>query len=110
MILSLTRDLMFSTKIKELCRTYGREARTVRDIPSLESALKEVVAELVIFDLNSRDIDVFAGVSLALATNAKTLGFFSHVDEKLKHRANELGMQNVVPRSRLERELSALLA
>jgi hypothetical protein len=41
--------------------------------------------------------------------DAKTLGFYPHVDVDIKRRAEAAGFDMVVPRSRMNREGSALV-
>jgi CheY-like chemotaxis protein len=38
-----------------------------------------------------------------------TLGFYSHVDQDTRRRAEEAGVSRVVPRSRMARETAALV-
>jgi len=38
-----------------------------------------------------------------------TLGFYSHVDQEMRRRAEEAGLSRVVPRSRMARETAALV-
>lgn len=107
MILTVTRDLIFSRKISEICKRNGHNAKTVRDLPTLEQALND--AELVVFDLNARDLDVFEAIRLCVEHKMPTLAFFSHVDEELKTKAHTLGVEKVVARSSFEKELSQIL-
>jgi hypothetical protein len=60
-------------------------------------------ADAIVCDLD--DVDAEAIV----ATGLPSLGFYSHVDVETKRRAEAAGIDLVVPRSRMARELSELV-
>jgi hypothetical protein len=59
--------------------------------------------DVVIVDLDNTDFGV------GLPPGTPTLGFYSHVDVDTKRRAEEAGLNLVVPRSRMAREMPALV-
>jgi hypothetical protein len=61
-------------------------------------------AELIVADLEVADPDELA------ATGVPVLGYYSHVDAETKARAEAAGLAQVVPRSRMSRELPDLVA
>jgi hypothetical protein len=80
----------------------------------LRSALEphEVVApgepaDLLIVDLTD---DVDARLDSAAAAGVPTLAFYSHVEQDVRRKAEEAGIDRVVPRSRMAREAPALVA
>ena len=56
------------------------------------------------------DLDNNADLSFARPSGTPTLGFYSHVDVDTRRRAEEAGFDLVVPRSRMAREMPALVA
>ena len=59
---------------------------------------------MVIVDLRQQRL-----AAAALPTGAPKLGFYSHVDVETRRRAEEAGFDLVVPRSRMAREMPALV-
>jgi len=69
--------------------------------------------DLLIVDLTAEGID---GPALVMSMRERgeldavpTLGFYSHVDQDTRKRAEEAGVSRVVPRSRMARETAALV-
>ena len=86
------RDLLFGSKVEGALRAAGHEvAREAED------------ADIVVVDLTDPDVPWPAG------TGAPRLGFYSHVDQETRRRAEEAGFDLVVPRSRMNREGAALV-
>jgi DNA-binding NarL/FixJ family response regulator len=65
-------------------------------------------ADVVIVDLHASGLDP-AALASRLA-GKPVLGFYSHVDVEVRRRAEEAGFDLVVPRSRMAREMSELVA
>ncbi|MGI8804594.1 MAG: hypothetical protein ACR2IN_02675, partial [Thermoleophilaceae bacterium] len=69
--------------------------------------------DLLIVDLTAEGIDGPALVrSMREAGELEavpTLGYYSHVDQDMRRRAEEAGISRVVPRSRMARETAALV-
>ena len=99
----LSPDLLFGSKVQGGLRAAGHEV-TVFAAPA--SAL-EAGADLVVVDLASGDYD--DATLQSLGAGATTLGFYSHVEQDTRKRAEEAGFDMVVPRSRMAREMAALV-
>ena len=90
-------DLLFGSKVQSLVVEAGHE---------LVGAPAD--AEVVVVDLTS-DVDRGLAVLDALPEGARSLGFFSHVEPEVRERALAAGFDQVVPRSRMNREGGALV-
>ncbi len=86
------RDLLFGSKVEGALRAAGHEvARTGEG------------ADIVVVDLTDPDLPWPDDTSLP------RLGFYSHVDQDTRKRAEAAGFDLVVPRSRMNREGAALV-
>ncbi len=69
---------------------------------------------MLVVDLTNEDLDGAALVeslsAAGLLAHARTLGFYSHVDQPVRERAEQAGFDLVVPRSRMAREGAELVA
>ena len=80
----------------------GRRPRGRRSSPSLaEAPLDE--AELIVADLDVENPEALVGLGVPV------LGFYSHVDVETRRAAEAAGVDLVVPRSRMARELPELV-
>ena len=86
------RDLLFGSKVEGALRAAGHDV--MRDADG---------ADVVVVDLTDPD------VAWPPAGDAPRLGFYSHVDQETRRRAEEAGFDLVVPRSRMNREAAALV-
>lgn len=94
----LCPDLLFGSKLQGALRAAGHEPVGPDD-----------EAELLIVDLTA-DPDARIAQSEAAATGGTPrLGFYSHVEQDVRRRAEEAGFDRVVPRSRMARETAALV-
>jgi DNA-binding NarL/FixJ family response regulator len=105
----LCPDLLFGSKVEGGLRAAGHEVTRYEDEANARAAEAEVLA----IDLGSDDVD---GVTLvdSMAADGElrgiaTLGFYPHVDQETRRRAEEVGFDLVVPRSRMAREMGALV-
>ena len=96
-VLALAPDLFFASKIEATLSAAGHEVSLVTGPPFGGDA------ELVIVDLDQVE------PSVALQPGLPVLGFYSHVDVETKRRADDAGLDLVVPRSRMAREMPALV-
>ena len=87
------RDLLFGSKVEGALRAAGHEV-----------ARGAVDGDVVVVDLTDPDLPWPA------AGAAPRLGFYSHVDQETRRRAEEAGFDMVVPRSRMNRDGAALVA
>ena len=91
----LVSDLMLSSKVTETLGSLGYEL--------IAGPEPGPGADLIIADLDSVDAEAVA------AAGPPTLGFYSHVDVETRRRGEAAGFDLVVPRSRMARELPALV-
>ncbi|HEX7278477.1 MAG TPA: hypothetical protein VF255_02530, partial [Solirubrobacterales bacterium] len=98
-ILSISSDLMLGSKVQETLSSAGHEVTTS---PSLEETTWDGV-DLIVADLGVENPDALVGVGVPV------LGYYSHVDVDTKKAAEAAGVDLVVPRSRMARELPALV-
>lgn len=98
-VLAVAPDLFFASKISETLRAAGHEVTVVAEPPSAAEG-----HDAMLVDLNSID------AADAVAAGVPTLGFYSHVDAETRQRATEAGIDLVVPRSRMARDMPELVA
>ena len=91
----LCPDLLFGSKLQGALRAAGHEPVGPDD-----------EAELLVVDLTD-DVDV--RISRSAEAGLPRLGFYSHVEQDVRRRAEEAGFDRVVPRSRMAREAPALV-
>jgi hypothetical protein len=96
-VLAVVPDLMLSSRVAEGLGAAGHEVKVVTALPDA------VDAEVIVGDLDAVD-----GAALA-AAGPPTLGFYSHVDLDTRRAAEAAGVDAVVPRSRMARELPQLV-
>lgn len=99
-IVAIAPDLLLGTKIQETLSAAGHD---VTLSPSVgEAALDE--AELLVADLERENPEAVVGLGIPV------LGFYPHIDAELRELAEAAGVDLVVPRSRLAREMPELVA
>lgn len=92
-------DLLFGSKVEAMLSAAGHEAAMA---PSLQEASWEG-ADLIVADLDVENAEALAGLGIPV------LGFYSHVDVETRRAAEAAGVDLVVPRSRVARELPDLV-
>jgi hypothetical protein len=97
-VLSVATDLMLGSKVQETLKAAGHD---VVSAPSIQEADLEGV-ELAVADLDLGAAEALVGLGFPV------LGYYSHVDVETRQAAEAAGVDLVVPRSRLARELPAL--
>jgi hypothetical protein len=98
-VLSISNDLMLGSKVQETLTAAGHE---VVSSPSIaDSNLEDV--DLIVADLDAENPENLAGLGIPI------LGYYSHVDVDTKKAADAAGIDQAVPRSRMARELPALV-
>ena len=107
----LCADLLFGSKVEGGLRAAGHEVTRYDDPVGARAAAPD--ADVLVVDLTDGDLD---GTTLVESMNmgrelgrTPTLGFYSHVDVAVRRRAEEAGFTAVVPRSRMAREMGALV-
>ncbi|MEA2366438.1 MAG: hypothetical protein QOI32_1950 [Thermoleophilaceae bacterium] len=91
----LVPDLLFGSKLQGALRAAGHEPVGPDD-----------VADVLVVDLTD---DPDARIERSAAATVPRLGFYSHVEQDVRRRAEEAGFDRVVPRSRMAREAAALV-
>lgn len=99
-VLAVVPDLMLSSKVSAMLGAAGHEVSVVSKTPSSDS----FEADLIVCDLEAVDPGEVASLP------APAIGFYSHVDIDTRDRGREAGLDLVVPRSRMARELPELAA
>lgn len=112
-VLAAVPDMFFAAKVRGAATAAGVALEFARSVEgAAEKALAEAPA-LVIADLQARGFDPFA-----LAARFKSderlraiplVGFYSHVEDSLRRRAEESGFDRVMPRSAFAARLPELL-
>jgi hypothetical protein len=92
----LCPDLLFGSKLRSALGDAGHELVTPGS-----------PADLLVVDLTD---DVDDRLAEAVATGLPTLAFYAHVEQDVRRKAEEAGVDRVVPRSRMARESAALVA
>jgi hypothetical protein len=94
--LAAVPDLMLSSRVVESLSVAGHEVEVVSTLPQSSAA------DAVVCDLDAIEPSAVPGLGLP------SLGFYSHVEVETRRAAEAAGIDVVVPRSRLVRELPQL--
>ncbi len=98
-VVAIAADLMLGSKVEATLSAAGHE---VTLSPSLQEApLGEV--ELIVADLDAENPEALVGLGVPV------LGYYSHVEVETRQTAEAAGVDLVVPRSRLAREMPQLV-
>jgi hypothetical protein len=98
-VVAVAADLMLGSKVEA---TLGAAGHEVTLSPSLAEAPLEQ-AELIVADLEVENPEALVAVGVPV------LGYYSHVQAGTRAAAEAAGVALVVPRSRLAREMPALV-
>ena len=99
-IVAIAPDLMFASRIEA---TLSAEGHEVALFPSVAEAVDLERTGLIVCDLDRETPDAVVGLGIPV------LGFYSHTDAETRERAEAAGVDLVVPRSRMAREMPALV-
>jgi hypothetical protein len=97
-VVAVAQDLLLGSKVEAMLTAAGHEV-------TLSSALAEAPldqAELIVADLDNENAEALVGLGIPV------LGYYSHVNVETKEAAEAAGVDLVVPRSRMARELPQL--
>lgn len=97
-VLSIAADLMLGSKVEAQLGAAGHE---VIAAPSIEESTWEGI-DLIVADLDVENPEALVGLGMPV------LGYYSHVDVDTRKAAEAAGVDLVVPRSRMARELPDL--
>lgn len=98
LVVAYVTDLMLASRVTEPLRSSGHEV-VVASFPD-----RAAEADVLVCDLDEVDSSAVA------ALGRPTLGFHSHLDVETGRRAREAGVDLVVPRSRMAREVVELVS
>jgi CheY-like chemotaxis protein len=113
-ILVAVDDMFFAAKILGTAESLGRQVERLKTQEQLAEAAAQPPVAMVILDLNAAElralelIETFKADPLLAAI--PILGFLSHVQVELKHRAEELGCDYVMARSAFSQMLPDILS
>ncbi len=95
-VLAVVADLMLASRVEGSLTAAGHAVTVVPSLPA------EADVDLLVCDLDAVDANAVVGMGIP------SLGFYSHLDVEARERADEAGIDLVVPRSRMSRELPQL--
>ena len=99
-VVAIASDLLLGSKVEATLSAAGHEV-------TLSPALAEAPldgAKLIVADLDAQNPDALVGLGIPI------LGYYSHVNVETREAAEAAGIDLVVPRSRMARELPTLAA
>lgn len=115
-VLALVPDLLFGSNLQGSLGAAGHDVELIGDEARLRARLRDPdapPAAVLVVDLTDASFDgasilesLGRGESLA---SLRTLAFYAHVDGAVRERAEAVGFDLVVPRSRMNREGARLL-
>jgi len=98
-VVSIAEDLMLASRVDVMLTGVGHHVILAR---SLQEASLDG-ADLIVADLDVENPEALVGLGIPV------LGYYSHVDVDTKKTADAAGIDLAVPRSRMARELPALV-
>jgi len=114
-IFAFIEDLFFLAKIQETARKLNVKVEFVKNDKDLMERMRQNGEEkpsLIIFDLNNsnaKPLTLIPKLKSKLKKGTSIIGFLSHVQGDLKHKAHEVGCDMVLPRSAFSQNLPQLL-
>lgn len=96
-VVAISADLLLGSKVEALLKAANHEVTLA---PSLPEQLKDV--DLLVADLDAEDPRALTEAGIPV------LGYYSHVNVETKRAAEAAGVDLVVPRSRMARDLPDL--
>ncbi|HEU4943574.1 MAG TPA: hypothetical protein VFT10_00265 [Solirubrobacterales bacterium] len=97
-VVAVASDLLLGSKVEAMLNAAGHDVTLA---PALAQAPLDA-ADLIVADLDSANPEALVGLG------APVLGYYSHVDVETRTAAEAAGVDLVVPRSRMARELPQL--
>ena len=97
-IVAISSDLMLASKVEAMLKAAGHDVTLSASLN--EAPLEE--ADLIVADLEVENPEALVGLGIPV------LGYYSHVNVETRQVAEAAGVDLVVPRSRLARELPQL--
>jgi hypothetical protein len=97
-VVAVASDLLLGSKVEAMLSAAGHDVTLA---PALAQAPLDA-ADLIVADLDSENPEALVGLGIPV------LGYYSHVDVETRAAAEAAGVDLVVPRSRMARELPQL--
>ncbi len=105
----LASDLLFGTQAVEIARAAGHDGVQVDDLDALAAVDAEDPVDAIVVDLTADGVERAEDLADARPPGVPVLACFAHVEPEVRSAAIELGLDQVVPRSRFVREGGDLL-
>ena len=102
-------DLLFASRIEEICKRSSSEFRSIQNLDQLGTALSRSKHSLIVCDLVSTRTDLESVTRMAKANNSEVIGYYPHVDKDTATLAHSLNVNYVTPRSAFHSKLSSLV-
>ena len=99
-VLAVAPDLMFASRIDATLGAAGHDVQIAR---SLSEASGLEATDLLVVDLDQEPAEGVVGLGMPV------LGFYAHLNTETRAAAERAGVDLVVPRSRMAREMPALV-
>jgi CheY-like chemotaxis protein len=103
-VVAVAPDLLFASRIQETLAAAGHQVELASSFSQAQSRLEGDGVDLLVADLDTENAEALAGLGVPV------LGFYSHVNAETRQRAQAAGIDLVVPRSRLAREMALLVS
>ncbi len=107
----LCPDLMFGSKVEEALTAAGHYVTRYDGEDMARAAMQE--SDVLVVDLTADQFDAASLVeSMKMGgelTGTPAVGFYPHVDQETRRRAEEAGYDVIVPRSKMARETAAVV-
>jgi len=97
-VFAIVSDLMLASRVTEGLRAAGHDVVVAPDLTTVPPEVDAIVCDLDLVD-----------AAAVVEADLPVLGFYSHVDVETRRRAEAAGVDLVVPRSRMARELPQLV-
>jgi PleD family two-component response regulator len=110
-ILAITSDLFLQSRIAELAKSMGANAKLVTDEDALIREANSSHPSLAILDLAASDYDPFSCAQKlkTMASPPRILAMFPHIRVDLKLKAQKLMIDYIVPNSGFLKTLKSVL-
>ena len=99
-ILAVAPDLMFASRVEATLGAAGHEVELTSSLPE---ATDRERTDLIVVDLDREPADAVTGLGVPV------LGFYAHLNTETRDAAQAAGVDLVVPRSRMAREMPELV-
>jgi PleD family two-component response regulator len=113
-VIAAVSDMIFASKIRGTAEALNVTVNFARSEDALFDAAKADVPSLFILDLHGSRPDPFAVAARLKADEqlraVPIVAFFSHVETELQRRAQEAGIEHVLPRSAFTHRLPEILS